>query len=193
MRNATDRVSKLEKLVSSYCAPYGTGLVRKNAGTLWLVLGLDRVISLLALASHRMTQRLKSARFRATPDDERNMLRTLVRIVLVAWVLSLVAPTPSSAEWPKAGVKQPGGFCHYGYYYNPCADYGPYYRGPRCPAARFTVRKFCGVPYPGYYYGYVPGVRPGPHQPYSACIGGMPAYSKPAMYYLARSCDDSTR
>ncbi|HEX4130448.1 MAG TPA: hypothetical protein VHZ24_10410 [Pirellulales bacterium] len=51
---------------------------------------------------------------------------------------------------------KPGGCWHYGWHYNPCADYGPYWTGRPRPVLRAIVRTFSGVPYPGYYYGPMP-------------------------------------
>ncbi|HWA99936.1 MAG TPA: hypothetical protein VG713_15665 [Pirellulales bacterium] len=52
---------------------------------------------------------------------------------------------------------KPGGCYHYGWKYNPHADYGPYWTGHPRPVMKAAVRIFCGVPYPGYFHGPVPG------------------------------------
>ncbi|HEX3869776.1 MAG TPA: hypothetical protein VHV77_05040 [Pirellulales bacterium] len=124
------------------------------------------------------------------------MQRFLARITLVTTLAAAAAASTARGEWPKAGYNQPDGFCHYRYYYNPRADYGPYYRGCRHPLYRSTFRLLTGQPYPGYYWGFVPGVRPGPHLPYTSVIGGMPYYG-PNVYdiwgYRAKSEDTESQ
>jgi hypothetical protein len=122
------------------------------------------------------------------------MHRLLASFAILA-AMSLTVVEYAQAEPRCAGLNEPGGCWHYGHYYNPAADYGPYYRGVRKPLLKWSIKYLTGVPYQGYYYGRVPGAesrRPG--CPYSAQFGGMPSISStyPGMEYITRRSTDAS-